>query len=122
MTKTKVAVSPSGNPVGAWAFIIGVILAIVLGLGFNGPYQENLLLVLFLLGLVVGILNVNVKEVMPFLTSGTVLILVSFLGVQVGVFQGITSLVGSVLRGLLTLFVPATLVVALRTMFMLAKK
>ncbi len=109
------------NRIGAWAFAIGVILAVVLGLGFNGPYQENLLLVLFLLGVVVGILNVNVKEVMPFLTSGTVLALVSFLGLQVGIFQGLSVLVGSVLRGLLTLFVPATLVVALKTMFMLAK-
>ncbi len=42
------------NLIGSWAFIIGVFLAVILGLGFTGAYQATLLWVVFLLGIVVG--------------------------------------------------------------------
>ncbi|MDP3990452.1 MAG: hypothetical protein Q8Q01_04580 [archaeon] len=114
--------SISGNSIGSWSFLIGLILAVLLGLGLTGPYQGTLLWVVFLLGLVVGILNVAVGEVSKFLTSGTVLVLVSFLGVQVGVFEGVAPVLANVLRGILTLFVPATIIVALRAVFVLARR
>ena len=110
------------NLIGSWSFLIGVILAVLLGLGYTGPYQTTILWVVFLLGIVVGLLNISVREVTGFLTSGTVLVLVSFLGVQVGVFDAVAPVIGNILRGILTLFVPATIIVALRAVFVFARK
>ena len=100
------------------------MLVVILGLGYGGAYQATLLWVVFLLGIVVGLLNITHNEVAGFLTSGTVLVLVlvSFWGVQVGVFDNVVPLIGNVLRGVLTLFVPATMIVALKSVFVLARR
>lgn len=118
----KVKRNGLGNSIGSWSFLVGLVLAVLLGLGLTGPYQGTILWVVFLVGLVVGILNVAVGEVSAFLTSGTVLVLVSFLGVQVGVFEGVAPVLSNVLKGILTLFVPATIIVALRAVFVLARR
>lgn len=106
---------------GSWSFLIGLILAVVLGLGFAGSYQTTVLWAVFILGIVVGLLNITHGETGAFLTSGTILVLLSFLGIQVGVFDAIAPVIGNVLRGILTLFVPATMIVALKAVFVLAK-
>ncbi|MBI2151128.1 hypothetical protein HYU21_00165 [Candidatus Woesearchaeota archaeon] len=108
--------------IGSWAFLVGLILAIILGLGYDGKFQETVLWVVFLLGMIVGLLNITHQEVMPFLISGTVLVLVSYLGLQVGVFENVLPFVENVLQGILTLFVPATLIVAIRAVFVMARK
>jgi Na+-transporting NADH:ubiquinone oxidoreductase subunit NqrB len=110
------------NLLGSWSFLVGVVLAVLLGLGFTGTYQVTMLWVVFLLGLVVGLLNIASDEVSAFLTSGTVLVLISFLGVQVGVFDEVAPVISNVLKGILTLFVPATIIVALRAVFVLARR
>ena len=112
----------SSNMIGSWSFVVGVILAVLLGTGFTGTYHATVLWVVFLLGIVVGILNIGSKEVSGFLTSGTVLVLVSFLGVEVGVFDSVAPMISNVLKGILTLFVPATIIVALRAVVVLARK
>ena len=116
------AVAKGSALVGSWSFLVGLVLAVILGLGYGGAYQATLLWVVFLLGIVVGLLNITHNEVAGFLTSGTVLVLVSFLGVQVGVFDNVVPLIGNVLRGILTLFVPATIIVALKSVFVLARR
>lgn len=107
---------------GSWSFLVGLILAVILGLGFGGAYAATLLWIVFLLGLVVGLLNISEGEVSAFLTSGTVLVLVSFLGVQVGVFESVAPMLSNILKGILTLFVPATIIVALKAAFVLARR
>lgn len=108
--------------IGSWSFLVGFVLAIILGLGLGGAYQSTLLWVVFTLGIVVGLLNITATEVGAFLTGGTILVLVSFLGIQVGVFEGIAEVISHILKGILTLFVPATIIVALKSVFVLAKK
>jgi len=110
------------NLLGSWSFLVGIILAVLLGLGFTGSYQTQMLWAVFLLGVVVGLLNVTAGEVGPFLTSGTILVLVSFLGVQAGIFEAVAPAIFNILTGILTLFVPATIIVALRAVFVLAKR
>lgn len=107
--------------VGSWSFVIGLVLAVLLGLGFTGAYQAQMLWAVFLLGVVVGLLNISVREASGFLLSGTVLVLVSFLGVQIGVFASVAPAIANVLLGILTLFVPATIIVALRAVFTAAR-
>ena len=116
-----------GGPgmLGSWSFLVGLLLAVLLGVGLTGPYATQMYWVIFLLGVVVGLLNITSQETSAFLTAGTVLVLVSYLGadvlgaaVQSGL--GLDRLV-SVLQSILTLFVPATIVVAVRAVFSLAR-
>lgn len=107
--------------IGSWSFLVGLILAVLLGLGYTSRYQATMVWIVFLLGVVVGLLNITAKEVSAFLTTGTVLVLVSFLGVQVGIFAEVAPAIANVLQGVLTLFVPATIIVALRAAFVLAR-
>ncbi|MBI2004453.1 hypothetical protein HYS72_03250 [Candidatus Pacearchaeota archaeon] len=102
--------------VGKWAFLIGVILAVVLGL-FD-PVLGNWAIVLVIIGLIVGLLNVTDKEVAPFLMSGAVLIIASALG---GSLMSDMPYVGAVLDALLAVFVPATVIVAIKNVFSLAR-
>ena len=110
------------NLIGSWSFLIGIFLAMVLGLGFTGSYQTEILWAVFLLGIVVGLLNIAVEEISGFLTSGTILVLVSFLGIQVGIFDAVAPMITNMLKGILTLFVPATIIVALKAVFVYAQK
>ena len=110
------------NLIGSWSFLIGIFLAMVLGLGFTGSYQIEILWIVFLLGIVVGLLNIAVEEISGFLTSGTVLVLVSFLGIQVGIFDAVAPTITNMLKGILTLFVPATIIVALKAVFVYAQQ
>lgn len=110
------AKSSNNNFIGSWAFLIGVVLAVILGL--IGNLNETWTIVLVIIGLFVGILNVAEKETMPFLMSGTVLIIASALGGNV--FSDVQVL-ASVLNALLLIFVPATVIVAIKNVFTLAK-
>ncbi|MEK6896915.1 MAG: hypothetical protein AABW93_00095 [Nanoarchaeota archaeon] len=101
---------------GRWAFLIGVILAVVLG--FLGAASGTWTMVLVVIGLIVGLLNVGAKEVSAFLMSGVVLIIASALG---GNLIGGLPYIGSILDALLVIFVPATVVVAVKNVFALAK-
>lgn len=105
------------NHIGSWAFLIGVIIAVVFGL--LGTLSSTILTILVILGLIVGLLNITEKEVTQFLMAGTVLVIVSSLGQNV--FSTI-SFVGNILDAILALFVPATVVVALKSVFFIARK
>ncbi|HLD39569.1 MAG TPA: hypothetical protein VJB13_00315 [Candidatus Nanoarchaeia archaeon] len=113
------------NMLGSWSFLVGLLLAILLGVGLTGPYAAQMIWVVFLLGIVVGLLNITSQEASAFLTAGTVLVLVSYLGASVlgaaaQAGLGVDKLV-SILNSILTLFVPATIVVAVRAVFGLAR-
>ncbi len=115
------------NLIGAWAFLIGVVLAIIIGL-----FQQQLSLAgdilnifLVVLGLLVGFLNVGDKDSNTFLLASVSLVVVSALGNDTLQFISNISTVFphliSVLRSLLVLFVPATIIVALKTVFSITR-
>ena len=112
-----------GNKLGSWAFLVGVFLAVVFGLGFAGGATPWMVSSVFVLGIVVGLLNVTAGEVNAFLTAGAVLVIVASLGsasvAAVGGSAG-TYLAG-LLSGIQLLFVPATIVVAVKHVFVLAR-
>lgn len=104
------------NMLGSWAFLIGVILALVFGL--FGTLSASVTYILVVLGIIIGLLNIGADEVHPFLMSGTILVIVGALG------QGVVALVPIfqvALQALTLLFVPATIVVALKHVFSLAR-
>ncbi|MBU1245383.1 MAG: hypothetical protein ABIJ20_02520 [Nanoarchaeota archaeon] len=91
-----------------------MILAVIFGFVAAGEWLAWTLVVL---GIIIGLLNIAEKEVKPFLFAGTVLVIVAALGG--GVFE---NWLKTILDNMLFLFVPATIVVALRSVMVLAKK
>ena len=105
-----------GNLIGSWAFLIGVIIAIVLG--FMGTLSDTMRIVLVVIGLIVGLLNIADEEVSPFLMSGVVLIIASSLGANE---VSTISWLGGMLSALLLIFVPAVVIVAIKNVCSLAR-
>ncbi|MEK6824296.1 MAG: hypothetical protein AABX12_00605 [Nanoarchaeota archaeon] len=106
----------SMNTVGRWAFLIGVILAIILGA--LGIVNSTWMSALILIGLIVGFLNISERETTPFLLAGVSLIIASALGKDV--MSGLPVLY-NILQTLLAVFVPSTIVVAIKHVFSLAR-
>lgn len=120
------------NIVGAWAFLIGVILAVIIGLSTTAipipsltKYSAYIYAILIVLGVVVGFLNVAGKDSQTFMIAGVILVIVSQFGMDsvnkslIGI--GLGDVIKSVFGALLVLFVPATIIVALKTVFNIAK-
>jgi hypothetical protein len=121
------------NSIGAWAFFIGVILAVLIGITtsfFSVPslqaYSSAIYAILVILGLVVGFsIKVTRKDAQSFLITGAILVVVSKFGMEsvlgslLGI--GVGNIASTTFAALLALFVPATIVVALKTLFGLAK-
>mgnify|MGYP001580653221 CR=1 FL=1 len=72
-----------GSKMGEWAFLIGVLIAIAIGL-FAGNLGQNLqgwlVLLLVVLGLIGGLLNVSEKERTPFLVAEAALLITGTAG------------------------------------------
>tara|TARA_Y100000310_G_scaffold342368_1_gene445355 strand:- start:10690 stop:11076 length:387 start_codon:yes stop_codon:yes gene_type:complete len=119
------------NVLGAWAFVAGVVLAIIIGVSTSlvsipllTEYSAEVYGVLVVLGLVVGFVNVTGRESQNFLVTGTILVIVSKFGMEsvqgslIGI--GVGDAVSSIFGALLALFVPATIIVALKSAFSIA--
>ena len=113
------------DKVGHVAFVLGVILAVILGLASAqlGTLTPWLMSLFVLLGLIVGFLNVTGKETKDFLLVTTVLVIVAFAG-GAGANLGGVMYLGAYLVGIfnaiLAFVVPAIVVVALKEVYALA--
>ncbi|MBU3907544.1 MAG: hypothetical protein KKA64_04825 [Nanoarchaeota archaeon] len=121
------------NIVGAWAFLTGVVLAIIIGVGTSTlmpvlaitEYSSMIYAVLVILGIVVGFVNLNGRDTQTFLLAGAVLVIVSKFGMDsvrgslIGI--GVGDIVTSIFGALLALFVPAIIIVAIKAVFSIAK-
>ena len=119
------------NRVGAWAFLAGIIIALLVGtlrIWYSGANIDPVILVILaILGIVMGYF-VAEKDVNTFLTASVSLVIVSYMGISGLVVQAavlgvdLGRAASSILGTLLILFVPATIVTALKTVFAIAKK
>ena len=109
------------STIGSWAFLIGVILAVILGL--FGSVTGGVAWLLVVLGIIVGLLNITEKETQSFLLAGTVLVVIAFMSGDIfsTLKIGAGSSLGTVFDAIMTLFVPATAIVALKHVFTLAR-
>ena len=113
--------------VGGYSFIIGVILAIVLGLASGALGAEAatwLGSLLVVLGLIVGFLNVTGKETKEFLIVAAILVLVAYAGNAATGLGGVLylgSYIAAIFNQLLAFVVPATIIVALKEILALAQ-
>ena len=65
--------------IGKWAFIIGIVIAILAAF-VTAIATTTILLVLFILGLIVGLLNIDRKNTTEFLIAVVALLMVGSLG------------------------------------------
>jgi hypothetical protein len=124
------------NTFGAWAFLVGVLLALLISfiktfsIQAFVKYNQFFYIVLLLMGILIGSINVRSKDIQTFLFAGTVLVIVSKFGLDgvIGKLGG--SMVGITTLGLLTqevfgallvLFTPAVIIVALKSVFSITK-
>jgi hypothetical protein len=99
----------STDQVGAWSFILGLALAIILAF-----VAVDLAWLLVLLGIVVGLLNIQDKETTQFLLAALVL---------VGVSANVEILGIPIILSNIALFVsPAAVIVAVKAIYTVGRK
>ena len=115
------------NLVGAYAFLVGVIFAVLMGISqklFNTTYSNIPYAFLVVLGIIIGFLNIGDRDSMTFLIASLSLVIVSGFGQSALIYVSnipILSSLTAILASLLVMFVPATIIVALKVVFNLAK-
>ena len=115
------------NLVGAYVFLVGVILAVVFGLLTDSPEQASgtYYAILVFLGIIVGYANSGDKSSSTFLLASISLVIVGALGNQPLTYISNNNYVVNSLRNILislmVLFIPATIIVSLKTVFAMAK-
>jgi hypothetical protein len=113
--------------IGSYSFIVGVVLAVVLGLFsayITGQVAAILVSLLVLLGLAVGFLNVAGKETKEFLIVGVILAVVAYVGgaANLGKIMYIGVYLVSIFNYIMAFVVPAIIVVGLKDVIRLTKE
>lgn len=100
----------SKDQIGAWSFIVGLALAIILAF-----VQVDLAWLLVLAGIIVGLLNVQDKEVTQFLVAAIALVSVGSADIN---FLGIPL----ILQNIVTFVSPAAIIVAIKAVYAMGRK
>tara|TARA_Y100000310_G_scaffold343314_1_gene450352 strand:+ start:1238 stop:1570 length:333 start_codon:yes stop_codon:yes gene_type:complete len=104
------------SQLGSWAFLLGVVLAVLFTFVSYPQYAWTLVF----LGIVVGLLNITSAETSKFLFAGTALVIVGHFASTAT--MNIIPTLGDLFANLTVLFATSTIVVALKSVFELAKK
>jgi hypothetical protein len=107
------------NILGGWAFVIGIVISILIGIGV--PMTDTIVAILVVLGIIIGLLNIADKEVHPFMLASIAVLLASYMGSSVLAKVPLVNL-GNALNSIMAMVVPAIIIVALKEVFEIAKK
>ena len=107
--------------IGKWAFLIGLIIAVIAG--FVAGYATTIAAVLFILGLIVGFLNITEKDSTKFLVAAIALLTggiasisaLSMLGIVIGY-------VNAIIGNFVAFVSAAALVIAIKAVFETSQK
>jgi hypothetical protein len=124
-----------GKKFGEWAFLVGILIALIIGLvvgdihqliedaksGKATGYTGWAVLLLVVLGLFVGLLNITEKESTSFLIASAALLLIGTAGETLVVIPVIGKPLVGIVKAISVFVVPATIVVALKSIKSLAK-
>ncbi|MBI2558352.1 hypothetical protein HYW20_03440 [Candidatus Woesearchaeota archaeon] len=108
---------------GEWAFVIGVLVAVLIGLfssKLSGDVKGWLVLLLVVLGLIVGFLNVSEKESTPFLVAAAALLVTGTAGDTLMIIPTIGDYLSGIVKAIAVFVAPAAIVVALKSIKSLA--
>ena len=114
--KTNVA-----GMIGFWAFILGLVIAVVVGimaaLGMAGAgLMSAVIVILIILGLIIGFLNITAKEILLFLVATIALIVVGGVFAPLNVLA-IGNMLDNILALIATLMAPAAIVAAIKALW-----
>jgi hypothetical protein len=111
------------SAVGKWSFILGIILAVLVGL-VAVPYSALTAVILMVLGLIVGFLNIETKETTNYLVAAIALLIIGIGGVNAMDILGVT--VYDWVQGILSNFIAfvgaSAFVVAVKSIVDLGKE
>ena len=109
---------------GSWAFILGVLIAVVSGLaaGYMSAYAGWVALALVVLGLIVGFLNIGSKEVNDFLIAAIALSMLGISAAGLNFIPMFGPLLVAMVQNVASFVAPAALIVALKAVYTLAKE
>ena len=107
--------------IGQWAFVGGVVIALLLG--FVPQWQGQLILLLVVLGLIVGFLNVTEKETTPFLVAAIALLATGAAKESLALIppEALGNFLVSAVSNVNVFVAPAAILVALKAIWALAK-
>ena len=112
------------NEIGKWAFIIGALLAVLMGIleSVGQALGTNLWLILLLLvaGLVIGFVNISAKEVQGFLVASVAVLLAAGAANLVAantLFSPLGDILANIAKDVVLVVAPAALIVALRAVY-----
>ena len=107
--------------IGKWAFIIGLIIAVITG--FITGYATIFALVLFVLGLIVGFLNISEKESTKFLIAAIALLTGGIASISAISMLGVSiNYINAIIGNFVAFVSAAALVVAIKAVFETSKK
>ena len=126
------AIRSRENFIGAWAFLIGVVIALLIGILTSLPnveiineFNAEIYAILIITGFVVGLMNIGTKDSQAFMIAGAVIVIVSRFGIDSvrGSLIGIevARIATSIFGALSALFVPVTIIIALKYLFEISK-
>jgi hypothetical protein len=109
--------------IGGWAFILGVLIAVVAGLAsgaLDSTTAGYVTLALVILGLIVGFLNVGDKEINDFLIAAIAVVLIGTANLTA--IPWIGNYLALMVLNVAAFVAPAALVIALKAVYNLASK
>jgi hypothetical protein len=114
------------NLLGAYAFLVGVIFAIVFGVFSDSLERATGLFytAIVIIGIIVGFMNIGDKDSHTFLLASLSIVIAGGLGLEPLKYIAnnyVVEILRNVLGSLLVLFVPATVIVSIKTVFAIAK-
>ncbi len=106
------------SKIGFWAFIVGLILALIGGI--VAPSNAAIVIVLIILGLIVGFLNITAKEILLFLVATIALIVTGsvFAPLQIG---NLGKYLDQILRLVATMMAAGAVVAAIKALWAVGK-
>lgn len=111
----------SNELIGKWAFLIGLIIAVIAG--FITGYTEIILLVLFILGLIVGFMNIKDKDHIKFLLASVALLALGVSSISALSILAVVSIyLNAILGNFISFVSAAALVVSIKAILETSKK
>lgn len=108
--------------IGKWAFIIGLVIA-VLAAFVTAISTATIILILFILGLIVGLLNIDKKNTTGFLVAVIALLFVGSLGaISIGQLVTPVGYLQEILGNFTAFVAAAALVVSIKSVITTSKK
>ena len=110
--------------IGGWAFIVGIVVSLLAGIAQTAmgtiPGAAFIPLVLVILGLIVGFLNIEDKDVTSFLVASFTFLAMAVSAAGLSIIPGIGQYLVAIVNDIAVFVAPAAFVVALRAIVKLA--